>query len=247
MDFLAVLEHHIPDHRLFTLFTLGGMTFYLTKHMVLMWIVAGAMAVGFPLMARSWPLVATGPRNALEVFVVFMRDDIVIPCMGPEGRPFVPYFLTLFFFILFNNLLGFIPGVPTTTANIGITAALAICSFVFINVAGVRKHGWRYITNFIPDGVPKWVVPLIFPLELLGVLTRSFALCIRLFGNMLGGHIVVLAFLALSFILKFLLVSVITVPMAVLLSCLELFICFLQAYIFTFLTALFVGSSIHPH
>jgi F-type H+-transporting ATPase subunit a len=248
MDFLQVLEHHIPDHRIATLFTLGGVTFSLTKHVLIMWIVAAILLITLPLLARKWPLVATGPRGVLEVFVVFMRDQVVVPCIGPDGRPMVPFFLTLFFFILLNNLAGFIPGAATPTANISVTAGLAICTFFLVNIIGIRKHGTvQYVKNFLPHGVPWWLTPMIFPLEVLGVFTRAFALCMRLFANMMAGHIVILAFLCLSFILQFLWVSVITVPMAVVLSGLELFICFLQAYIFTFLTAVFVGASVNPH
>jgi F-type H+-transporting ATPase subunit a len=248
MNFIHVLEHHIPDQPLLTLFTLGGITVSLTKHMVIMWIAATLLVISLPLMARSWPLVAAGPRGALEVFVVFMRDDIVIPCLGLEGRSFTPYFLTLFFFILFNNLMGFFPGSATPTGNVSITAGLAICAFFLIIISGIRKHGgWHYLKSFMPEGVPLWLAPMIFPLEVLAVFTRAFALCIRLFANMMAGHIVILAFLCLSFLLQFLWVSVITVPMAVMLSVLELFICFLQAYIFTLLTAVFVGASLNPH
>jgi len=216
--------------------------------MLVMWAISALMLLTLPLLARSWPLVTSGPRAALEVFVVFIRDQVVIPCVGPEGRPMVPYFLTLFFFVLLNNLAGFIPFSATPTSNISVTAGLAICTFFLINIVGIRKHGSvSYVKNFLPHGVPWWLTPMIFPLEVLGLFTRAFALCMRLFANMMAGHIVILAFLCLSFILQFLWVSVITVPMAVVLSCLELLICFLQAYIFTFLTAVFVGASVNPH
>ncbi len=248
MDFLHVLEHHIPDHRILTLFTFGGVTVSLTKHMLLMGIVTVFLLATLPLMARSWPVVATGPRAVLETFVIFIRDEIVIPCIGTEGLPLLPYFITLFFFILFNNLMGFIPGSATPTGNVSVTAGLAICTFFLVNIVGIRKHGGLgYVKSFLPHGVPWWLAPMIFPLEVLGVFTRAFALCIRLFANMMAGHIVILAFLCLSFLLQFLWVSVITVPMAVMLSLLELFICFLQAYIFTLLTAVFVGASLNPH
>ena len=248
MNFLHVLEHHIPDHRLVTLFTLGGIPISITKYTVIMWTAAAILLVTMPLLVRSWPLVPTGPRAVLESFVLFLRDEVVIPCIGPEGARFLPYFITLFFFILLNNLMGFIPGSATPTGNVSITAALALCTFVLIVVVGVRKHGgWGYLKTFLPHGVPWWLAPMIFPLELIGLLTRCFALCIRLFANMMAGHIVILAFLCLGFLLRFVWVSVITVPMAVLLSVLELFICFLQAYIFTLLTAVFVGASLNPH
>lgn len=248
MDFLQVLEHHILDHRIATLFVAGGIPFHLTKHVVMMWIAGGLLMVTFSLLARSWPLVPSGPRALLEIFVVFIRDEVVLPNTGDEGRPYLPYFLTLFFFILTVNLLGLIPGGASATGNIAVTAALALCSFFLINVAGIRAHGFiQHFKNFIPHGLPVWLIPLMLPLEIVGLLTRSFALCIRLFANMIAGHIVLLAFLCLSFLLGSILVSVGSVPIAVGLSVLEIFVCFLQAYIFTFLTAIFVGASLHPH
>ena len=248
MDFLHVLEHHILDHHISTLFTLGGIGFALSKHVLMMWIAGGVLILTMPLLARSWPLIPSGPRALLEIFVVFIRDEVVLPNTGKEGLPYVPYFLTLFFFILTVNLIGLIPGAAAATGNISVTAGLAICSFLLINVAGIREHGLvHHFKNFIPHGLPGWLIPLMLPLEIVGLFTRAFALSIRLFANMLAGHIVLLAFLCLSFLLGSLLVSVGSVPIAVGLSVLETFVCFLQAYIFTFLTAIFVGSTLHPH
>lgn len=227
---------------------LGGMALPITKHVVLLWIAAGILMLSLPLLARRWPVVPTGSKNFLETFVVFVRDDIVLPNTGEEGRPYLPYFLTLFFFILIINLLGMIPGSGSATGNIAVTASLAVCTFFLVHIAGIREHGFvHHFKNFIPHGLPMWLVPLMFPLELLGLVSRCFALTIRLFANMIAGHIVLLAFLSLSFLLGSIFVNVGAIPIAVGLSLLETFVCFLQAYIFTFLTAIFVGASLHPH
>jgi F-type H+-transporting ATPase subunit a len=248
MNFLHVLEHHLLDHTLAPGFKLGALTLPITKHTVLLWIAAAVLMVVMTTLARRWPVVPTGGRNMLEAFVVFARDDIVLPNTGDEGRKYLPYFLTLFFFILTVNLLGMIPGSASATGNIAVTAALAICTFFLIHIAGIREHGFfHHFKNFIPHGLPAWLVPLMFPLELVGLVTRCFALTIRLFANMIAGHIVLLAFLSLSFLLGSALVNVGAIPIAVGLSLLETFVCFLQAYIFTFLTAIFVGASLHPH
>jgi F-type H+-transporting ATPase subunit a len=248
MDFLHVLEHHLLDHTIAPSLHLGALTLPITKHVLLIWIAAGLLLLSMPMLARGWPMVPTGKRNFLESFIVFVRDDIVLPNTGEEGRRYLPYFLTLFFFILFINLLGMIPGSGSATGNVAVPAALAICTFFLVHVAGIREHGFvHHFKNFIPHGLPLWLVPLMFPLELLGLLSRCFALTIRLFANMIAGHIVLLAFLSLSFLLGSTLVNVGAIPIAVGLSLLETFVCFLQAYIFTFLTAIFVGASLHPH
>lgn len=249
MDFLHLLEHHLLDQPgLPVSFTVAGIEFELTKHVLLMWIGAVLLMATLPILARRWPLVPTGTRNFLESFVVFLRDEVILPNTGEEGRPYLPYFLTLFFFILVVNLLGLIPGSATATGNIAVTAGLALCTFGLINVAGIRRYGVvRHFQNFIPHGLPIWLVPLMLPLELIGLVTKSFALCIRLFANMIAGHIVILAFLAMIFLFGSVFVGFAAVPAAVGISMLEIFVAFLQAYIFTLLSSIFVGASLHPH
>lgn len=248
MDFLHLLEHHLLDHVIAPGFTLGALHLRFTKHVLMMWISSSILILSLPLLARAWPLVPRGARNLLEIFVIFIRDQIVLPNTGEEGRPYLPYFLSLFFFILVTNLIGMIPGSSTATGNISVTATLALCTFGLINVAGVREHGFvQHVKNFIPHGLPVWLVPLMFPLELIGLLTKSFALCIRLFANMIAGHIVILAFLSLIFLFGSIFIVPASVGAAAALSLLEVFVAFLQAYIFTLLSSIFVGASLHPH
>jgi F-type H+-transporting ATPase subunit a len=206
------------------------------------------LRASLPLLARSWPLVPSGLRNLLEAFVVFVRDELVLPNTGEDGRPYLPYFLTVFFFILTVNLIGMIPGFSTATGNIAVTASLSLCTLALINVAGIRKFGLvHHFQNFIPHGLPVWLIPLMLPLELLGLLTRSFALCIRLFANMIAGHIVILAFLSLIFLFGSVFIAPASIAAAVGLGLLEVFVAFLQAYIFTLLSSIFVGASLNPH
>ena len=167
--------------------------------------------------------------------------------MGEAGRRYLPYLLTVFFFILFCNLLGLIPFAATATGNVSVTAALALMSLIMIQVGGIREHGLKHhLQNLIPPGLPVWLLPIMIPVEIMGQLTKPFALCIRLFANMTAGHIVILSFLSMIFILKSLFVSPISIFFALFISLLELFVAFLQAYIFTMLTSLFIGMSIHP-
>lgn len=248
MDFLHTLEHHLLNHSMSGPITLLGIEFTFSKHMMMMFIAAGILIVIFSILCRSWPLIPSGSKNFIEIFVIFIRDEIMMPNMGKEGLRYLPYFLTLFFFILTVNLIGLVPGSATATGNISVTAALALCSFGLINYAGIKQFGFvHHVKNFIPHGLPVWLIPLMLPLEILGLFTKAFALCIRLFANMFAGHIVLLAFLSLSFLLGSLIVSVGSIPIALGIYMLETFVCFLQAYIFTFLTAIFVGASLHPH
>ncbi len=247
MDFVEILEHHILDHRLKYLFTLGHIPIYLTLHMLMMWIVAGILVISLLIAKRQQKEVSYGLANAMEAFIVYIRDEVVRPNMGPDGDAYLPYFLTLFFFILLCNLIGLVPWGATATGNISVTATLAMLTFAMINFAGVRKHGFvHYLQTFIPHGLPFWLVPLMFVIEILGLFTKSFALCIRLFANMIAGHIVILALISLIFIFHSVLIAPISVAAAVGIGMLELFVALLQAYIFTMLTALFVGSAVNP-
>lgn len=215
----------------------------------MMWLSAGlaifVLVVAGQMAKRGW-------RNRFVYFVesltVFVRDEIVVPNIGEEGRPYLPYFLSIFFFVLFMNLLGMVPGSATATGNISVTASLALCTLFMINVAGMRAHGvGGYVKSLVPHGMPVWLLPLMYPIELLGLLTKTFALSIRLFANMIAGHIVIFAFLALIFLFGKLWVAPMSVAAALGINLLELFVAFLQAYIFTLLSAIFVGSAIHSH
>ncbi|MBZ0263336.1 F0F1 ATP synthase subunit A [bacterium] len=218
----------------------------ITKHMLGL-VVAGLLVIVLviPGMARTRKgEIPTGFGNFLEVLVVFVRDDVVYPNMGEEtGRKWMPVFLTGFFLVLFSNLLGMFPWGTTPTGNINVTGGLAITMLLMVFVGGFSKHGIKYIATLIPHGVPWPVVILLFPIEIFGLFVKHFALAIRLFANMLAGHTVIGVFLALI-LSPF--VAIASVPGAVAISLLELFVAFLQSYIFVMLASLFVGSAIHP-
>lgn len=247
MDFVEILQHHLLDHRLVHLFTIGHTSFDLTTHVLMMWIAGFILLVLLMLARLQSGKVSYGWANLFEVFIVFVRDEIVRPNLGEAGDRYLPYFLTLFFFILLCNLLGLVPFGATATGNIAVTAAMAITTFLMINFAGIKELGLKhYIRTYIPPGLPLWLVPLMFVIEVLGLFTKSFALCIRLFANMIAGHIVILAFLCLIFIFKTVLIAPISIGAAVSLGLLEIFVAFLQTYIFTLLTAVFVGGAVNP-
>ena len=194
-----------------------------------------------------------GLQSAMEPIILFVRDDIAIPSIGAKRyEKFMPFLLSVFFFILLNNLMGIIPippGGANVTGNIAITAVLAVATFI-ITTLSTNKNYWKHIFN--APGVPWWLkfpIPLMPFIELLGVFTKPLVLCIRLFANILAGHFIVLSFVALIFIFGQIHwiagygVSIISVAFYVFMTLLELLVAFIQAYVFTLLSALYFGMA----
>ena len=185
----------------------------------------------------------------MEMFIMMINDDVIKSCVGPNYRKFAPYLLTAFFFIFINNLMGlipFFPGGANVTGNIAVTFVLALCTFLAINLFGT-KHYWKDI--FWPD-VPWWLkvpVPMMPFIELFGIFTKPFALMIRLFANMLAGHMAMLILTCLVFISASMgpalngSLTVASVLFNVFMNALELLVAFIQAYVFTMLSAVFIG------
>ena len=253
MDVTASLAHHIVDHNWGL--TLGGISLPITTHTVTLWAVSLVLLLLLAWAAR--PHLSRGGRlvtTLLEEYVLFIRDNLVLPNMGEEGRKFVPYFCTLFVFILAVNLAGMIPGMKSANANISITAALALCSGGLIVYSGLKFHGVvGFIKSFIPSGTPWWLVPLIFPLEVVSTIIKVSVLAIRLFANMFSGHVALLCLLFMIFMLgqtHWAAGAGSALPimgLELFMTCLELLVAFLQAYVFTLLTAIFTGAVIHTH
>lgn len=181
-----------------------------------------------------------GTQSFLEPLIVFVRDDLARENIGPKSERFVPYLLTVFFLILINNIFGLIPVSANLTGNIAFTLVLAVCTMIITNING-NKHYWSHI--FLPHA-PKGLYPILIPIEILGILTKPFALMIRLFANISAGHIIIISLVGLIFIFKSLAVSPIAVAFALFIDILEVLVAVLQAYIFTMLTALFIGSAV---
>lgn len=220
----------------------------LTKHVVFLW-VAAAILIAIALAATRKNIknpVPKGIGNLVEVFVVFIRDEIVIPNMGKDGIRYLPYLLTTFFFILIMNLLGLIPYGATSTGNVSVTGGLAIVAFIMIQAAAIKKQGLGHYLAHLTGGVHWALWPIMIPIEVLGLFTKAFALCIRLFANMTGGHIVIVSLIGLIFLFKNIWIAPISIAFVVGINLLELFVAFLQAYIFTMLTSLFMGLGMQP-
>jgi len=190
---------------------------------------------------------AKGFAGAIESLVLFIRNEVVLPNVGHHGDAYVPFAMTLFFFILFANLLGLIPYGSTATGNISVTATLAILSFIVIEVAGMKALGkgyWKTIIYWPSDQSLAIKLPMTFimtPIEIIGKFTKPFALAIRLFANMTAGHVVLLALISLIFTFGSFYVAAAPIAMGVAISMLELFVALLQAYIFTLLSSVFIG------
>jgi F-type H+-transporting ATPase subunit a len=214
-----------------------------TKHVVFLVLSAVLLLVLGVMAARSTAksTVPSGVRNLLEVVIVFVRDEIAVANMGTAGLKYLPYLLSTFFLILFMNLFGLIPYGATPTANISVTAALAAIAFIMIQVAAIRAQGLGHYLAHLTGGTPLWLWPIMVPIEIIGLFTKPFALCMRLFANMTGGHIVVLALLGFIFLAKSFLIAPASVLFVVGIYLLELLVAFIQAYIFTMLTAVFMG------
>jgi F-type H+-transporting ATPase subunit a len=186
-----------------------------------------------------------GLANFLEMLVVFVRDEIAIPNIGKEEGPkYVPYLLSVFFFILFLNLLGLFPWMSSATGNIAVTVSLAAFTFVLTQIASIRAAGlWGYLKH-LTGGVPWYLWPIMIPVEILSLFTKPFALTLRLFANMLAGHIVLFCLIGLIFFIGHIGVAAMAVPLGMGIYFLELFVAFLQAYIFAMLSALYIGMGV---
>ncbi len=187
-----------------------------------------------------------GIQSFLEPVILFIRDDVVIPNIGYKHyERFMPYLLSVFFFILINNIMGLIPFPPpfgaNVTGNLALTMTLALFTFLIIQISGTKGY-WRHI--FATPGVPVWLLPIMIPVELIGMISKPFALMIRLFANITAGHVIVISLLALIFIFDTIWVSPVSIFFVIFMDCLELLVAFLQAYVFTLLSALFISLAL---
>jgi len=187
-----------------------------------------------------------GIQGFLEPVILFIRDEVVIPNIGHKHyERFMPYLLSVFFFILINNLMGLIPFPPpfgaNVTGNLALTMTLAFFTFIIVQFSGTKGY-WKHI--FATPGVPAWLLPLMVPVEVVGIFSKPIALMIRLFANITAGHIIVISLMALIFIFDSIWVSPVSIFFVIFMDCLELLVAFLQAYVFTFLSSLFISLAL---
>ena len=255
---------HLPDNWKIPLGTDShGRPRYLdlspTKHLVYMLLAAVLVTLVLVLSAQSNVQAQAQGRppkgfaGAVEAMVLWVRQEVVLPNVGHHGEGYAPYLLTVFFFVLAMNLLGLLPWGATATSNISVTAALAVMAFIVIEVTGMRTLGFKgYMKTifYLPPGLPGGVggallkvllLVILTPIEIIGKLAKPFALAVRLFANMTSGHVLVLALLGLTFLFQSYLVGISASLLATGVMLLEVFVAFLQAFVFTLLTAVFIG------
>ncbi|WP_299452517.1 F0F1 ATP synthase subunit A [uncultured Microscilla sp.] len=184
-----------------------------------------------------------GIQSFFEPIIIFVRDDIAKENIGPKYERFTPYLLTVFFFIWFNNMLGLLPGAANLTGNIAVTLVLSVITFV-ITTLSANKNYWAHI--FTPP-VPKLLYIILVPIEIIGMFTKPFSLMIRLFANITAGHIIMLSLFGLIFIFQSLAVGVVSTAFATFMNFLELLVAFIQAYVFTLLSASYFSTAVEEH
>jgi F-type H+-transporting ATPase subunit a len=242
-----------------------ALDFSITKHVLFMMIAAVLVMILLIMAgldakrerARGAEVGPKGAANVVEAFILFLRDEVALKNIGHGGEKYVPYVVTVFFFILFCNLLGLLPWGASPTGNISVTAVLALLTFIIVEISGMRAlgaAGYAKTIFYIPPGVPTIMKPVMLaimtPVEFLSKLTKPFALTIRLYANMTAGHAVVLALtglLVMASLANSLWVAPAPLLMAVGIMVLEIFVALLQAYIFAMLTAVFIGLIVHAH
>ena len=224
--------------------------FSITKNVVALWIAVILLIIIFTSVASAYKKregkAPKGFQSFMEPLILFVRDEIARPNIGYRYQRYMPILLTIFFFIWINNMLGLIPVFPggaNITGNILTTFVLAFIVMLVINFSA-NKYYWKHI--FLPD-VPLWLYPIMIPVEIIGIISKPFALMIRLYANISAGHIVVLSLIALIFIFKSFLIAPVSIAFVLFMDVLELLVAFLQAFIFTMLTALFIGTAVEEH
>ncbi|MFM9839213.1 MAG: F0F1 ATP synthase subunit A [Cyclobacteriaceae bacterium] len=247
-------EHHNPvdyngyklehNHILLAESGTGVLDLSITKNVAMLFINAGLLLFVFLSVAKAYKNNAgkapKGLQSFIEPVVIFVRDEIVKPNLGHNYQKYLPYLLTLFFFILFGNLLGLLPGAGNLTGNIAVTFVLAILTFLITNLSGNAAY-WKHI--FWTPGVPLPLRLIILPVEVIGIFTKPFSLTIRLFVAITAGHIVLLSLICLTFLFSSYIVGVGASLVVLFINLIELLVAGIQAYVFTLFTSLYIGMA----
>ena len=232
------VDRLIPIH-------IGGVDASYTNGALLMTIAVVLATAFIVLSTRGAALVPGRWQSVTEMFYEFVADEMIDKNAGHGARPYLPFVFSLFLFVLFGNLLGLIPYSFVYTGQIIITFALAITVFIGVTIIGIVRHGFRFLTLFVPHGVPKVLLLLLVPIELLSYCIRPFTLSIRLFANMLAGHTMLVIFA--GFVTALGIAGVLPLAVDVALELLELLVAVLQAYVFAILTCLYLADALHLH
>ncbi len=236
--------HHFELHPLISL-SLFGIDVSVNKAVVMMWIACGLVFLFFFIATQGRSLVPRRVQSLAEMAVEFLRG-LVLENMGPSGQAFFPFIATLFFFVLFANLLGLIPGSYTVTSQLMVTGFFALVVYGLSLIVGFTRHGLHFLTILAPAGTPGWLLPLMVPIEIISQLARPVTLAVRLFANMTAGHIILIVLFSLM-IAAPVYIGWLPFGFTVAIYGLELFVAIIQAYIFTILATVYLGDAIKLH
>ena len=225
--------------------SLFGLDISINKAVLVMWVVVALVIFLLIRAGSSRSLVPTKLQSLAELLIDFIRG-IILDTMGKDGMRYFPLISSLFLFILFCNMLGLIPGSYTVTSQLIVTAVFAVSVYILSILIGFRLHGAKFLGILVPPGTPGWLLPLMIPIELISQLARPISLAVRLFANMTAGHVILGVLFGLT-ITGGLLIGWLPFTFTIALYALEVGIAFIQAYIFTVLTCVYMGDAIHPH
>ncbi len=260
-DLGAFLMHHMANSpewkpipgaaaiKLPTGLNVMGVDMGISQHVLMMLIASGLLLFAVFIGKKRKGLAPVGKwGHVIEVLVLFIRDEVVKPNLGEKDTPkWLPFFLTLFFFLVCLNLTGLVPGFSSASSNINFTFAMALMIFFLYNAAGMATNGVvHYFSALVPKGLPLAVLPLIALIEFIGLFTKAFALAIRLFANMTAGHVLIFSLLGLIAVFKSYLLVTPFLGFTLFIYLIEILVAFLQAYVFTLLASLFLGQALHP-
>ena len=235
---------HFELHTLIPL-RLFGLDISINQAVVMMWVVCAAVFLFFWAATRNARLIPTKLQSTAELGVEFLRG-LILENMGEKGMKLFPFIATLFFFILFSNLLGLVPGAFTVTSQVWVNGILALAVFALSIVMGLVIHGVHYFTIFVPPGTPWWLLPMMIPIEVFSQFVRPVVLTVRLFANMTAGHTVINVLLGLV-LMGGLFLGWMPLGFTVILGGLEILVAFIQAYVFTVLATVYIGDAIKLH
>lgn len=243
--------HEIPRHVVWALPAIGGVDLSITNYVLMLW---GAAALTGGLLLAAFRRRAHAPAGGLSTFFEALTDfverQIVGETLGAAAPRWAPFLLTLFFLVLFGNLIGMLPAphhLLAATGNLSVTVGLALVVFAVTMAVAVRRHGWLgFLKRFAPVGVPRWLLPFVVPIEIVSWLAKPVSLALRLFANMLAGHALILVFVGLAAAAAWYL-KPLPLAGALIMSVFELFVCFVQAFIFTMLAGVYLREALDDH
>jgi len=249
------LMEHLQPHVIIPL-KIGSLDISITNAVISIWVASVLVFLTLTLAGRIGRLIPRGLQNLMESLVNFIKQSLIHEILGEEGMIWFPFIATLFFFILFCNLLGLVPKMFTATSNINVTATLAAMVFILTQGAGIAKHGLiGYSKTFVPKGMPggimgKILIGFMIIVEIISQLARPFSLAVRLFANMTAGHMVILVFISMIFMFQGVIAKVFVTPMSVIMTVVmmafEIFVSLLQAFIFAILASIYISLAVHP-